>query len=131
MKTSKRAVALFIAFMLNMNLLLVPASADSPFVDNPHWSEVSAQTVTQLYNNKSSFVVMFFRYSCFNSNLRKVMLSDWMTDYDLDVYGVDVDTYSIPSWVWAGIKTQSVTLPVICIVDHGKADCFTVSRHIR
>lgn len=131
MNCVKRAAALLLSVLLGANLLLVSASADTPFIDNARWHEVSAQTVTQRYNEKGSFVVMFFRQSCFNSNLRKTMLDDWMTRYDLDVYGVDVDSDNIPSWVTSSLGTSSVTLPVICIVENGAADCFTAKDSMR
>jgi transglutaminase-like putative cysteine protease len=131
-KSIRKAVSGLIALAVMVSLLTSPASAASSlFVDNSHWREVSDSTVTQLYNNKSSFVVMFFRYTCFNSNLRKVMVSDWMTEYNLDVYGVDVDQYNIPSWVWAKLPSKSVTLPVICIVRNGNAKCFTADDSMR
>lgn len=113
------------------NLLTISAFAKAPFINNPHWQEVSAQAVTNMYNNRKSFVVMFFRYSCFNSNLRKTMLEDWMEKYDLDVYGVDCDQYSIPNWVRTNFTSQSVTLPVICIVKDGSASCFTAKDSMR
>lgn len=117
--------------ILVSNLLMMPASAEAPFIDNPHWQEVPAQTVTQMYNNHDSFVVMFFRHTCFNSNLRKTMLGDWMVKYNLDVYGVDCDQYSMPNWVWANITSQSATLPVICSVKNGVVSCFTAKDSMR
>lgn len=117
--------------ILVFHLLTISAAAEAPFIDGPHWQEVPAQTVTQMYTNRDSFVVMFFRHTCFNSNLRKTMLGDWMDKYGLDVYGVDCDQYSIPNWVWANIASQSATLPVICIVKDGSASCFTAKDSMR
>ncbi len=77
-------------------------------------------------NNGNSFILMIYRSTCFNSNLRKVVVNDWMNDYNVDVYGVDVDTYGIPSWVSAKLKTNSIPLPVICIVDNKKVQAFPV-----
>ena len=105
--------------------------AAEKFIDSDHWIEVTSSDVTTKYNANEKFVVMFFRHTCFNSNLRKAIVKSWMGDYGIDVYGVDVDTYTIPSWVWSKLGGGSVTLPVICIIDNGIADCFTAKDSMR
>lgn len=126
-----RRISLVLFAILTLCLLTIPAFAETSFIDNPHWKEVPAQTVTQMYNNHETFVVMFFRQTCFNSNLRKAMLADWMETYNLDVYGVDCNLHGIPTWVWSNISSQSVILPVICIVKNGSASCFTAKDSMR
>ena len=131
MKLAKKCVAQLLLLVLIANLFAVPAFADSPFIDNTHWKEVSATEVNNKYTKDDSFVVMFFRTSCSNSQMRRVMVNNWMTKYNLDVYGVDVDKYGIPTWVWNGLGKTNVSLPVICIVEKGKADCFDAQESMR
>lgn len=125
MKLASRRFALVLFLILTLHTLAMPAHAETPFVDNPHWKEVPVNTVTQMRSADQSFVVMFFRHTCFNSNLRKTMLEGWMENYDLDVYGVDCDQYSIPGWALPNSSSQSITLPLICIVENGAASNFT------
>lgn len=131
MRRFRKAVLLTLAAVLALRLFAPSASADAPFIDHPRWHEVSAQDVTRMYNDRGSFVVMFFRRTCFNSNLRKTMLGEWMTRYDLDVYGVDCDQDYMPNWVWANIAAQEVLLPVICIGKNGSVRCFTANDSMR
>ena len=100
---------------------------DDRFIKNDLWIETSDNKVYQRYNNKESFVVMFFRHSCFNSNLRKVLVEDWMNTYDMVVYGVDVDEYTIPLFVWDYLGDTPVTLPVICVIENGRVDAYTAN----
>ena len=106
MRSTGKRIARLISWILIVNLFAVHALADERFIDNPHWKEIPAQTVTQMHNKGESFVAMFFSSTCFNSNLRKVMADDWMTQYGHDVYGVDVDQYTIPSRVRAKLNGQ-------------------------
>ena len=106
------------------------ANDAAPFIDNERWHETSSAGVTQMYNNDDTFVVMFFRHSCFNSNLRKVMVEKWMDAYGIDVYGVDSDIHGMPTWVWNEL-TGGATFPVIAIVENGKARCFTAEDSMR
>lgn len=125
-----------LALVLACSFLSVPAAADdAPFLDNSHWSEVSSLDLTQMYGRGDSFVAMFFRHTCFNSNLRKTMLSDWMDAYDLQVYGVDNDQDYLPPWVQDALDfTKPVSLPIICIVNGGASGtvhAFTASDSMR
>ncbi len=124
MKYLTRGIALALFVILLSLSLSVPAFAEEAFIDNPHWQEISSDTATQMYHQGQSFVVMFFAHDCFNSNLRKVMLNSWMTYYNLDVYGVE--SRRIPSWAY---KTGA--MPIICVVDQGKATSFSGSDSMR
>ena len=107
------------------------AGVKAKFIENSHWIETSSDTVNRMRSNGESFVAVFFRTTCFNSNLRKVMLDEWMKTYRLDIYGVDVDKYSCPSWVFSALGSYSVTLPVICIVEGGSVDAFDANDSMK
>jgi len=107
--------------LLAIFLFLTPIAtiqANAAFIDNEHWLECSADTVTGAYYANQPFVAMFYRPTCFNSGVRKVAVNGWMEDYGINVYGIDVDQYRIPGWVWQKLSSGSVTLPVICIVSN-------------
>lgn len=129
----KRSFSAFLGLVLILLLLPAPkAKAASAFIDNKHWKETTSTAVTQMFSADTPFVVMFYRSTCFNSNLRKVMVESWMKNYDLDVYGVDVDANSIPRWVWAKLPGNSVTLPVIAIAESASQyECFTAKDSMR
>ncbi len=128
----KRPLCLLFALILSLNILTVGVLADDTFIDNENWREISATEATTMYNNDKSFVVMYYRNGCFNSSLRKVMIDEWMTTYDTVIYGVDVDAYSIPYWVWDALgEATSVTLPVICIVENGVASAYSGADSMR
>lgn len=115
-----RKIFISILLVLIMTLSCFPplnpftAAAEDKFIDNPKWIETSTEVVNGIFNsldsgNNEPFVVMFFKYSCFNSNLRKIIVNSWMNDYNINVYGVDVDQNSISSWVWRKLPGSSVT----------------------
>ena len=116
MKTLQKVVAFFLLFTLIISVFGLPAFAETKFINHENWIEVSASTITTKYNNGQKFVVMFFRQTCFNSNLRKTIVKDWLDDYDLTVYGVDVDKYSFPYWALPNLSGQ-IGLPVISFID--------------
>lgn len=127
---AKKVLCLVLALLLT-GALFPPTLAEAAYIDNPHWKETTAAAVTQLYNSRQSFVVMFYSSSCFNSGLRKTMIDDWMTKYNFDVYGVDMEQYNAPNWVWSAIGAQSATTPFICIVEKGAASCYTAKDSMR
>ena len=116
----KKFISMILVLNIISSVVLTPGlpvtATDDKFIDNPNWIETRASVVDTKFNNNESFVVMFFRTSCFNSNLRKTIVTSWLNDYDINVYGVDVDTYNISSWAWSKLTGTSVSLPVICIV---------------
>ena len=124
-----------LAFLLAILLCVTPMTsirANAAFIDNAHWIESSSGTVTAAYNANQSFVAMFYRTTCPNSGTRRLAVEGWMEDYDLDVYGIDVDQYSIPYWVWQKLGSKSVTLPVICIVSNSSEyDCFSAKDSMK
>ena len=113
--------------------LVVSASAADRFIDNNHWKEVSAREIDQKYRNKESFIVMFFRWKCDNSKMRRKIVEGWMNAYNIDICGVDVDADAdgdgdrdgIPNWVFDAINADVVVMPVICVVDGGVPDVFS------
>lgn len=131
MKRLKRISSVVLIVVLLSQFFTISAFADELFIDSPHWQEVSTQTIKNMYNNQESFVVMFFRYTCFNSNLRKVMVKNWMETYGLDVYGVDCDQNGVPAWVFQNVSAKGIMLPVICFVKDGTAESFTADDSMR
>lgn len=131
MKTQCRKTVCLLLALILINALALPALADGAYIDNPHWKETTADAVTQLYNGRQSFVAMFYSATCFNSGLRKTMIDDWMTKYDFDVYGVDMNQYNAPNWVWNAVGAQSATTPFICIVENGTVSCYTAKESMR
>lgn len=131
----KTVLSVLLCMTLLIGLLPVfslPAkAANAGFIDNAHWISVSSQTLTRKHNSGESFVCMFYRNGCFNSNLRKVIVEDWMNSYDLDIYAVDIDQYSIPEWVWEACDSSAVILPVICMDTAGKTAVFTAEDNMR
>ena len=83
----KRILAVILVITVAFGLLPLSAygAGGVKFIENDHWKEVSPEVVTPKYNKKESFVAMFFRYTCFNSNLRKTMVEEWMDSYNMDV----------------------------------------------
>lgn len=126
-KRMKKLVIALTAVILLVTTCPSISFADDKFIDNVHWIETDGATINQKYQKNEDFIIMFFRTTCFNSGLRKVMLDRWMNEYGIDIYGVDVDKYGIPSWVGMG----SVTLPVICIVENGKADAYDANTSMK
>ncbi len=130
MKTRK-LLALMIAMVLFCSQLSV-LQVDAAFIDDAHWIESTSSTITAKLNNNEAFVAMFYRTTCPNSKTRKLALESWMDDYDLDVYGVDVDKDSIPNWVYRSLGVSSVTLPVICIVKNKtEYACFSAAHSMK
>jgi len=117
------------AFVLTILFLLSPVTAlqaNAAFVDNEHWIESNTNAVDSVYYANQPFVVMFYRPTCPNSGTRKLAVEGWMTDYGMDVYGVDVDQHRIPAWVWQKLPSGGVMLPIICIVNSSSEyACFT------
>ena len=106
--------------------------ANAAFIDNAHWIESSSSAATAGYNANESFVAMFYSPTCPNSGTRRLAVEGWMEDYDLDVYGIDVDQYQIPSWAWQKLGYGSVTLPIICIVSSSSEyDCFSAKDSMK
>lgn len=127
----RRFLALTIALVMFCSQLSV-LQVNAAFIDNTHWIESTASEVTAKLNNNEAFVAMFYRTTCLNSSTRKLVVESWMEDYELDVYGVDVDNNSIPSWVFNSLGVSSVRLPVICIVKNKtEYSCFSAADSMK
>lgn len=109
----------------------LPLADSEPFIDNPRWHEVDSDTITQKYNNGETFVAVYFRTNCLNSQMRRTIVSKWMDSYGIDIYGVDYAQYGLPKWMYAQISNGSAKLPVICIVEQGTPHVFTGNDSIR
>ena len=125
-----------LAFLLAVFLCLAPMTSlrvNAAFIDNSHWIESNPGTVTAAYNANQSFVAMFYRTTCPNSGTRRLAVEGWMEDYDLDVYGIDVDRYpGIPDWVGQKLGFGRVTLPIICVVSNSSEyDCFSAKDSMK
>lgn len=123
--------ALLMALFAESAAVLAADEQNTPFIDNEHWIPVGAQYLTTKLNGGGTVVCMFYRTDCFNSGLRRVLVEEWMDSYGIDVYGVDVDRYGMPGWVWEQFPNEPVTLPVICIVDESGYHCFTAKDSMR
>ena len=127
----KRFAAFLLTALMLCSMCLAPAAATEKFIDNTHWIETTGTAINRKYNNGDSFVVMGFTTSCFNSGLRKVMLDEWMDEYGIDIYGVDIDEYSddLGSWFWYSLENDDGgfggTLPFICIVENKSVSGYT------
>jgi len=102
------------------------------FINHPNWIETRTADLDRRFNNDEALVVMFYRTTCFNSELRKHVVSSWLSDHNINVYGVDVDDQNISRWVWEKIQAPSVSLPVIAIVkNRNEYDVFPASISMR
>ena len=129
----KKRIALLSILFAFCALILVPCTrinADQPFINNPRWHETTLNDVDSRYNAHESFIVVFFRQTCFNSNIRKMLLDDWMNEYQIDLYAVDIDQYSTPYWIWDTLG-DNATLPIITIVDEGTAVSYDGNNSMR
>lgn len=134
MKRLRKALLSLLLMALLLQSLPLPAQAAStPFIDSTRWEEVPVGQITTMKNSGESFVVMFFKYTCPNSKLRKDMIRNWMEQYDKNVYGVDCGSYPVPSWVELYFQNQgkAVDLPVICIVKDYEATLFSAKDSMR
>ena len=93
-------------------------AAEDKFIDNPNWIDATPAEVELMWGTGESFVLMCYRWTCFNSNLRKTVLDGWMTKYNIKIYGMDCDKYGISSFLWQKINENSVALPVIAVVEN-------------
>lgn len=101
--------------------LMPTASSEAfpQFVDHPDWIEITSAQSTELYNQNTPFIVLYYRTNCGSSRTKSQWARYWIDLYGIPVYGVEIDKRGgCPSWARSKISggASSVLLPVMTFV---------------
>ena len=125
-KSLKKSISLLLTLIICMSVAVF-AFADTAFTENSHWHEITKDEAEAKYNNGDTFIFMVYRTTCSNCEaIGTNVVTPWMNNYSADVYGMNCDSYYLPSWANEALGyPSSITLPVVAFVKNKSVTIFS------
>ncbi len=123
MRNTRKIIPMASVLALLVCVFLMPVYAKAKYVDNPLWIESTSAEVTAKYNQGDTFVAVFYNKNY--SSTRQFVYQQWMQNYNVTIYGVEVSDGQIPNWFWNNFAGDTVYLPATAIVANKQVDTYS------